>query len=368
MKTLGSEDAFFLYFETPDQHQHTVGTLVLDPSTAPEHCDIDTLADRLEFLLDGHIIPHERLLAARAVLRRRPRIRFRDGQPLPPGARELHREPDGTFVNEFIFAPATRSQGSTWDLDFSPDEDQTWIYMADGQNMKVYVIERSTMEVLYSFGDGGRQPGQFFAVHSIATDSKGNIYTTETYEGKRVQKFTYTGMGPVSGADQGVVDKAYGEGVLTREIKDGVVRIVHCIGIQEGDRLLIAPGDLVPVELRVLNESVRCSLDWIDGESRPRRFAAGDAVPAGAFNVGERAFSGVALTSFASSSLPTFMMPTTGPKLSSVKPAKTFPTSGNSSFCRASFSEATASAQTSAPSWAKRKAVARPMPWPQMPT
>ena len=93
------------------------------------------------------------------------------------------------------------------------------------------------------------------------------------------------------------------ESLLTREVKDGVVRIVHCIGIQEGDRLLIAPGDLVPVELRVLDESVRCSLDWIDGESRPRRFGAGDAVPAGAFNVGERAFSGVALTSFASSSL-----------------------------------------------------------------
>ena len=53
------------------------------------------------------------------------------------------------------------------------------------------------MEVLTSFGDGGRQPGMFFAVHSIAVDSQGNIYTTETYEGKRIQKFTYTGMGRV---------------------------------------------------------------------------------------------------------------------------------------------------------------------------
>ena len=92
------------------------------------------------------------------------------------------------------------------------------------------------------------------------------------------------------------------ESLLTREIKDGVVRIVHCIGIQEGDRLLIAPGDLVPVELRVA-EAVSCSLDWIDGESRPRRFDAGDTVPAGAFNVGDSAFSGTATTSFAASSL-----------------------------------------------------------------
>ena len=51
------------------------------------------------------------------------------------------------------------------------------------------------MQVLTTFGDGGRQPGQFLGVHSIATDSKGNIYTTETYEGKRVQKFVFQRVG-----------------------------------------------------------------------------------------------------------------------------------------------------------------------------
>ncbi len=35
--------------------------------------------------------------------------------------------------------------------------------------------------------------------------SQGNIYTTETYEGKRLQKFVYTGMGPVTMENQGVV-------------------------------------------------------------------------------------------------------------------------------------------------------------------
>ena len=108
---------------------------------------------------------------------------------------------DGTFVKEVIIAPATLSQGSTWDIDFSHDPEQRFIYLADGQNMKVYVIERETLEVLYSFGDGGRQPGLFFAVHSLAVDSQGNIYTTETYEGKRIQKFKYMGMGTVSGND-----------------------------------------------------------------------------------------------------------------------------------------------------------------------
>lgn len=93
------------------------------------------------------------------------------------------------------------------------------------------------------------------------------------------------------------------ESLLTRQVENGVVRIVHCIGIHEGDQLLVAPGDLVPVQLRVLEQSVRCSLDWIDGESRPRRFDTGETVPAGAFNVGERAFTGVATTDFSKSSL-----------------------------------------------------------------
>jgi Cu2+-exporting ATPase len=93
------------------------------------------------------------------------------------------------------------------------------------------------------------------------------------------------------------------ESLLTREVKDGVVRIVHCIGIREGSELLIAPGDLVPVALRIVKRPVRCSLDWIDGESRPRRFEQGDTVPAGAFNVGDRAFTGVAVTDFSASSL-----------------------------------------------------------------
>ena len=107
-------------------------------------------------------------------------------------------ETDGTYVTETFIAPATLGDGSTWDIAFSKDPDQTYLYLADGKNERVYIILRETMEVLTSFGDGGRQPGQFFAVHSIATDSQGNLYTTETYEGKRVQKFVYRGLGPVT--------------------------------------------------------------------------------------------------------------------------------------------------------------------------
>ena len=98
---------------------------------------------------------------------------------------------DGSFVKERIIAPLTRGDGSVWDIAFSKDAAQKYIYLADGKNQRIYVIDRQSLDILTQFGDGGRQPGQFFAVHSIATDSKGNIYTTETYEGKRVQKFVY---------------------------------------------------------------------------------------------------------------------------------------------------------------------------------
>ena len=109
---------------------------------------------------------------------------------------------DGTFVDEVQLMPRTLGDGSTWDVAFSRDPEQKYLYVADGKNMKVHVLDRLSLEVLTTFGDGGRQPGLFFAVHSIATDSQGNIYTTETYEGKRVQKFTYMGVGPVTAMDQ----------------------------------------------------------------------------------------------------------------------------------------------------------------------
>lgn len=111
---------------------------------------------------------------------------------------------DGTFVDEVRIAPETLGDGSTWDVAFSRDPEQRYMYVADGKNMRVYVMDRQNLRMLTQFGDGGRQPGQFFAVHSIATDSEGNLYTTETYEGKRLQKFVYQGIGTVA-EDQGVV-------------------------------------------------------------------------------------------------------------------------------------------------------------------
>ena len=113
-------------------------------------------------------------------------------------------KPDGTFVKEKFFAKNTLGAGSVWDIVFSKDPQQRFIMLADGQNERVRVIVRDTLEEITSFGDGGRQPGQFYGVHSIASDSKGNLYTTETYEGKRVQRFVYKGIASVPLGYQGV--------------------------------------------------------------------------------------------------------------------------------------------------------------------
>ena len=112
---------------------------------------------------------------------------------------------DGKFVKEQFIAKRSLADGSVWDIAFSKDPQQKYLYVADGRNQKVYILLRETLEILTSFGDGGRQPGQFYGVHSIATDSKGNIYTTETYEGRRLQKFVFKGLAAVTKQDQGTV-------------------------------------------------------------------------------------------------------------------------------------------------------------------
>ena len=107
---------------------------------------------------------------------------------------------DGTFVKEINVLPNTRGDGSVWEVAFSKDKAQKFLYMVDGSNERIHIFDRLSLTELTAFGDGGRQPGQFYAAHSIATNSKGDIFTTETYRGQRVQKFVYKGLGPVTAA------------------------------------------------------------------------------------------------------------------------------------------------------------------------
>jgi len=96
---------------------------------------------------------------------------------------------DGTFVSEHIFEKATRGTGSVYDLVFSPDKGQRYLYMADGMNGEVRIVERASKNVVGRFGRVGRQAGEFTALHNIAVDRQGNIYTSEVQTGQRIQKF-----------------------------------------------------------------------------------------------------------------------------------------------------------------------------------
>jgi DNA-binding beta-propeller fold protein YncE len=105
---------------------------------------------------------------------------------------------DGKFVKEAVISKATRGDGAVWDIAFSRDAQQRFMYVADGHDKTVFILNRDSLEVLTKFGSGGRQAGQFVGVGNVAVDSKGNVYTGETSEGKRVQKLTYKGLSNVT--------------------------------------------------------------------------------------------------------------------------------------------------------------------------
>ena len=99
---------------------------------------------------------------------------------------------DGTYVEEHFIMPETRrgsANGTVWDIDFSIDEEQTFLYVADGNSQLIWILRRSDMEVLDSFGRRGRGAGEFHWLHKFAVDSKGNIYTGEVHMQRRLQKF-----------------------------------------------------------------------------------------------------------------------------------------------------------------------------------
>ncbi len=99
---------------------------------------------------------------------------------------------DGTYVDEFFVRPETLSMGSIWDLTLSSDPEQRWIYIPDGTNNAIWIVDRESLEVSGDFGRGGRAPGQFDWIHNLGVDSQGNLYTAEVNDGQRVQRLRRT--------------------------------------------------------------------------------------------------------------------------------------------------------------------------------
>jgi DNA-binding beta-propeller fold protein YncE len=96
----------------------------------------------------------------------------------------------GKFIREKIVAPQTRASGSAFVPALSPDREQRWLYLADGTNHKIWIMDRSSLEIVGEFGRGGRQLGQMLRPHGMSVDSRGNLYVGEASTGRRIQRFT----------------------------------------------------------------------------------------------------------------------------------------------------------------------------------
>ena len=81
---------------------------------------------------------------------------------------------------------------SVWDIDFSHDDDQTFLYNADGGNHYLWSVRREGLDNIEQIGRRGRNAGLFESPHSLAIDSQGNLYIGETLDGRRMQKFVPT--------------------------------------------------------------------------------------------------------------------------------------------------------------------------------
>ncbi len=91
--------------------------------------------------------------------------------------------------------------------------------------------------------------------------------------------------------------------LLARVVRDGHAELVPCAQVRPGDELLVCPGELVVVRATLTDPVASCSLDWINGESEPRRFNGGDELIAGSINAGRSPLHATACASFESSDL-----------------------------------------------------------------
>jgi DNA-binding beta-propeller fold protein YncE len=111
---------------------------------------------------------------------------FQTSIPVVPGTAALSTA--GTF-------------GSAIDIAFSPDASQTWMYVSDSGNERVWIMNHSMAlagtpgAIMGSVGTVfGHDTGAFTFLDTITVDSGGNMYTGETTGGRRMQMFQVSGQ------------------------------------------------------------------------------------------------------------------------------------------------------------------------------
>jgi hypothetical protein len=103
---------------------------------------------------------------------------------------------DGTFVKEaFVARNTLQAEGTVHAFATSPDKEQRLLYVVDGSNKAVRVLDRQTLRVLGSIGGhAGHNAREFFHIHGVAADSKGNLYLGEVNNGMRYYKYAFKGF------------------------------------------------------------------------------------------------------------------------------------------------------------------------------
>lgn len=101
---------------------------------------------------------------------------------------------NGTYVKEQFIERKTGGNGTVFDFAFSPDAKQQFLYVADGSNQHVWILNRETLQIVGKLGRRGRNAGQWHWMHSVASDTQGNLYTGEGNNAKRGQRFLFRGL------------------------------------------------------------------------------------------------------------------------------------------------------------------------------
>lgn len=96
----------------------------------------------------------------------------------------------GKFVKEFFLYRAAAGGGErVFDVAFSHDPKQKYMFVSDGTNGVVWILRRDDGAIVGSVGHKGRMAGEFYTPNGIAVDSQGNLFVGEVGGAGRVQKF-----------------------------------------------------------------------------------------------------------------------------------------------------------------------------------
>jgi len=111
---------------------------------------------------------------------------------------------EGKWLQDIYVSPNTPAQrggcggvtsvkgspcGTTYKLVISKDQQQKYLFVADGHNDVIWMVDRQSGKTLGYLGGHGRLAGQLFFPNAVGIDTFGNVFTGEVRNSKRIQKF-----------------------------------------------------------------------------------------------------------------------------------------------------------------------------------